>query len=89
MTPRNRFVLAGATLMTAALIGLLATLMAYWPFQSVVQVIAPFLLMSILVSVGSCLVLVAFLLPAAAVSRARESDSLSAVDALLSEVRRR
>ena len=89
MTPRNRFLVVGGTLLGVALIGLLATTTAYWPFQGVVQVIAPFLLMSILTSVGLSLILIAFLLPQQPARDAQESDSLNAVDALLSEARRR
>lgn len=89
MTPRNRFLVAGAGLVAVALFGLLATTTAYWLFQAVVQVMAPFLLMSILSSVGLSLILVAFLLPPTPVRDAHESDSLVAVDALLSEARRR
>ena len=72
-----------------ALFSLLALVTAYWPFQSVVQVIAPFLILSILTSVGLSLILTAFLTSRIAVVDREDPESVSVVDSLLSETGRR
>ncbi len=70
------------------LIGMLALTTAYWPFQSVVEVIAPFLILAILTSVATSLLITAFLLPERALREAESIETASAIDSLLSEVRR-
>ncbi len=88
MTPRIRFLLAGAALVVAALFGLLALVTAYWPFQSVVEVIAPFLALSIFSSVGLTLILIALMLPQGRSGASALNEQASALDSLLSELRR-
>ncbi len=63
MLPRTRLLLAGAASVAVALIALVEVTTAYWPLQSVVQVMAPFIGISIFASVGLSLVFVALLLP--------------------------
>lgn len=89
MTPRIRLLLAGASLLVAAVFSLLGLATAYWPFQSVVQVIAPFLVVSVLASVGTTLVLVACVVPGRVPGASGSNDSTSVVDALLSEMKRK
>ncbi len=89
MAPRMRFSLAGAAVLVVALISMMALVAGYWPFQSVVQVIAPFLVISILTSVGMTLLLTAFLLPRDVSRASPVHDATSALDSLLDEVRRR
>lgn len=89
MAPKLRLLLAGAAFIVLALFGLLALTTAYWPFQSVVQVIAPFLVLSILASVGVSLMLVALLLPLPTARTTDRAETTSAIDSLLSEVGRR
>lgn len=89
MTPRNGLLLTGTAVIIVALFSLLALVTAYWPFQSVVQVIAPFLILSILTSVGLSLILTAFLTSRIAVVDREDPESVSVVDSLLSETGRR
>ena len=88
MTPRNGLLLSGAALLALTLFGLLALTTAYWPFQSVVQVIAPFLILSILASVGTSLLVTALVLPARTAPKVEQSETASAIDSLLSETKR-
>ena len=71
-----------------ALFVVLALVTAYWPFQSVVQVVAPFLGVSILTSVGLSLILTALMLPRTSVGRRESSESASTIDSLLEEIRK-
>ena len=89
MPPRNGLLLTGTAVIIVALFSLLALVTAYWPFQSVVQVIAPFLILSILTSVGLSLILTAFLTSRIAVVDREDPESVSVVDSLLSETGRR
>ncbi len=89
MAPRNELLLAGATLLALALFGMLALTTAYWPFQSVVQVIAPFLLLSILTSMGTTLLVIGFILPSRTGGRTERADAASAIDSLLLEMKKR
>lgn len=88
MTPRNGLLLAGAALLAMTLFGLLALTTAYWPFQPEVEVIAPFLILSTLTSVGTSLLVVALLLPSRTAQRTERSETASAIDSLLSETKR-
>ena len=70
------------------LFGLLALTTSYYPFQSVVQVVAPFLTRSILKSVGTSLSIMALALPGKTAERQTRSESASAIDSLMAEIRR-
>ena len=89
MTSKNRLLVAGMALMAKALLGLFALTTAYWPFQSVVQVVAPFIVLSIIVSVGACLLVIALLVPFPDQIVSPGRDELSAVDSHMAETRRR
>jgi hypothetical protein len=88
MTPRVRILIAGIAFLVVALFALIGLADAYWPFQSVVEVIAPFLVLSILGSVGGTLLLVALLLPRGALQTSSYAEQASAIDSLLSEMKR-
>ena len=88
MTPRNGLLLAGAALLAMTLFGLLALTTAYWPFQSVVEVIAPFLILAILTSVGTSLLVVGFVFPGKIVREAEQGETAGAIDSLLAETKR-
>ncbi len=75
-------------LVVLALLGLLTLTTVFWPFQTAVQVIAPFIAVSILSSVGATLILTAFLLPRT-FPGAGPNDATGAIDSLLSESKRR
>ncbi len=81
--------LAGATLVGASLVALVAIAAAYWPLQAVVQVVAPFIGVSILASVGLSLLFTSLLFPKTGVRRGPDSDTVSALDSLLTETKRR
>jgi hypothetical protein len=83
-----RLAYAGAILLVVTLFILLALVTAYWPFQSMVQVIAPFLGIAILTSVGMSLLLTALLLPRTSVGRRERTESASTIDSLLEEIRK-
>ena len=89
MTPKNRLLIAGVSFIALTFFGLLALTTAYFPFQSVVQVVAPFIVLSIFVSIGVCLILIALLVPFPGQSISREREEVSAVDSLMAETRRR
>jgi hypothetical protein len=89
MAPGMRFLLAGVTFLVVALFALLALVTSYWPFQSVVQVIAPFLVLSVLTSIGTTLILAAFLFPRAPPGSSGPVEQTSAIDWLLSEMKPR
>ncbi|HYM38859.1 MAG TPA: hypothetical protein VEY12_01770 [Thermoplasmata archaeon] len=89
MSTKGRMLIAGTTLIAASMIALLAIAAAYWPLQTVVQVVSPFLGVSILASVGLSLVLTSLLLPKAPTRRRQDSEAMSALDSLLSETKRR
>lgn len=88
MAPKLRLLLAGAAFIVLALFGLLSLTTAYWPFQSVVQVIAPFLALSILTSVGVSLILMALLLPLPTALASERMETTATIDTLLSETRK-
>jgi hypothetical protein len=88
MTPRVRILLAGGMLLGVALFSLLALATAYWPFQSTVEVVSPFLGLSILSSVGLSLILTGFLLPRTSVGGRERSKTTSTIDSLMEEIRR-
>ncbi len=88
MTPRTGLLIGGAAFVTVALIAVVAVATAYWPLQSVVEVIAPFLGVSILASVGLSLIFTALLLPWQPAVRNRADESTEVLDSLLSETKR-
>ena len=89
MSPRMRLLVIGSAFLLFAVFGLLALVTAYWPFQAAVEVLAPFLVISILTSVGVTAILVSLLLPTMGQGRPGASESVSALDSLLSETGRR
>jgi len=89
VSPKLALLVCSIGLLLLAVIGLVALIGAYWPFQPAVEVIAPFLVISILTSVGLSLALVAFLLPGREPRGPERSEAASAIDSLLSETRRR
>ncbi len=88
MTPRTGLLIGGSVFVLMALVALFAIATAYWPLQTVVQVIAPFLGVSILASVGLSMIFTALLLSWQ--PKVREAKETTAVlDSLLSESKRR
>lgn len=81
--------LAGVAALAVAVISLIEVSTAYYPLQPVVQVIAPFLGISIFTSVGISLVVIALLLPRGTEQHREQVDMPSAIDSLLSQSRRR
>ena len=84
-----RLMVVGSALLLFALFGLLALVTAFCPFQGVVQVIAPFLVISILTSVGVTAILISLLVPTLGQGGSDRSDPVSVIDSLLSETGRR
>lgn len=84
-----RLLLAGVTLVVVAVFTLLAVTTAYWPFQPAVQVIAPFLGISIFTSVGVSLIFASLLLRGEPQKPSESADSTSVLDSLIAETRRR
>ncbi len=80
MSPGNRFLVAGAALIVFAAFLLFNVAVTYWPLQPVVQVVAPFLGISILASVGLSLILTALLTPWPASGGDGETEVGSTVD---------
>lgn len=83
---RTALLIAGSLFIGLALLFLAAVSTMYWPLQSVVQVMAPFLAVSILASVGLSLFITALLVPQ---STGSGSETTSVIESLLSETNRR
>ncbi len=81
--------MGGALFVLMALAALAAIATAYWPLQSVVEVIAPFLGVSILASVGLSMIFTALLFSWEPTVRSQRDESTEVLDSLLSETKRR
>jgi len=89
MTPRIQLLLGGASLIIVALVGFLTLATEYWPFQPVVQVIAPFLALSVLISVGLSLIFTVLLTSQSRSRSPSANDQTWTIDSLLDETKRR